>query len=682
MEPETTTQGDRILSGVLESAAELLAADPESAATRASEVLDTVPGQPQALLLLIGALKVMGAEEGAGNLLDWMAREYPNLASVHYELGCLLGGMGKTKDAIERFSRAVALEPNHPLAWRGLGDQLARNGDHRKAREAYARHLRISLKELKFVEDATVADAHDLGKAENILNQALAINPTDVVTVRMLGEFHLRMGRLREAEATIRRAVDLAPGCIPTRNLYCVALNQLMDWKGSNEQLQILLEQQPGNPRLQAMLAANLIMLGERDEALRIFDKVRTEVGTDKEFWLNYGHAGRAVGRDNQVIVDAYRKGLELDPGFGAAWWALADLKTYRFSPAEIEMMREQLKREDLADGQRSHLEFALGKALEDEGAYAESFEHYSNANARRRPYVPYNADSVHADIARAKSVFTPAFFSARKGRGCLAPDPIFIVGMPRAGSTLVEQILASHSQVEGTMELPDLGDMVGRLIRQNPDKPFPDLLLDFDDAALRKLGEDYLERTRYQRKLGRPFFTDKAGNNFVYVGLIHIILPNAKIIDARRHPLACGFSCYKQAFAPGALHLSYDQTDVGRYYRDYADVMRHYDKVLPGRVHRIFHESLLENPDAEIRRLLQYCGLPFEEQCLRFHETERTVRTSSSQQVRQPIQKKKVEIWQHYEAYLQPMKDALGEVLTRYPEMPEFSPGFRDAAA
>jgi hypothetical protein len=272
------------------------------------------------------------------------------------------------------------------------------------------------------------------------------------------------------------------------------------------------------------------------------------------------------------------------------------------------------------------------------------------------------------------KAFFTPELFAARKNAGCPAPDPIFIVGMPRAGSTLIEQILSSHSQVEGTMELPDLRNMVGEMIRRHTqEKTFPAFLAEFDDAALRSIGEGYIERTRQQRKLGRQFFTDKAGNNFLYVGLIRLVLPNAKIIDARRHPLACGFSCFKQAFAPGALLLAYNQTDIGRYYRDYVETMAHFDRVLPGRVHRVLHEELLRDPENEIRRLLAWCDLPFEEQCLRFYETDRSVRTSSSQQVRQPIQKKAVEPWQRYEAWIQPMKDALGDVLAYYPKVPEF---------
>ncbi len=380
------------------------------------------------------------------------------------------------------------------------------------------------------------------------------------------------------------------------------------------------------------------------------------------------------MGKDDQTIIEAYRKSIALDASYGTAWWALADMKTYRFSTAEIEQMREQLKRDDISSGSRCHLEFALATALESTGDYAEAFKHYEQANALRRPHISYSADTNHREMERLKEFFTPSFLSERAGGGCQNPDPIFIVGMPRAGSTLIEQILSSHSQIEGTMELPDLGEMIQELIRQRASgKVFPNLLADLDRTALQRLGEEYLNRTRYQRKLGRPFFTDKAGNNFLYVGLIQLILPNAKIIDARRHPLACGFSCYKQAFAPGSLNLAYDQTEIGRYYRDYVEITAYYDAVLPGRVHRVIHENLVQNPDAEIRRMIAYCGLPFEEQCLRSHETNRVVHTSSSQQVRQPIQKKRAETWQHFEAYLQPMKDALGAVLTSYPDAPPF---------
>ena len=675
MENENHHSSAESLSARLDDAAQLLGTDAEATATCASEVLDIFPGQSQAIQLLISALNLMGAEDGARQLLEWMAQEHPNVGAIHYELGTLLSRLGMPEEAIQRLSRAVELEPLHPLAWRALGNQLALSGDAVGARRAYARHAKLSLRELKLLEDKmAVCRADEFVKAEAMLRQALAISPTDVAVTRLLGELYLRLGKLGEAETTLKQALDLAPACLESRDAYCIALTQLMDWSGANEQLRALLERCPGNLRLEAMLAANLVMLGERDNAIDRFTQLKTDGVEDRVFWLNYGHAARVIGKDDQAIIDSYRKCLEFDPTYGTAWWGLADMKTYRFLQSEIATMREQLKRNDIPDGQRSQLQFSLARALEDEGSYAESFEHYRDANALRRAYIAYNADRMHDEMEQVKSFFTPEYFAAHANQGCPSPDPIFIVGMPRAGSTLIEQILSSHSLIEGTMELPDLGNMVQELIRKyGPEKPWPAFLADFDAAQLAALGEEYLRRSSHQRKLGRPFFTDKAGNNFLRVGLIQVILPNAKIIDARRHPLACGFSCFKQAFAPGALLLAYDQTDIGRYYSDYVEISAHWDAVLPGRVHRVFHEDLVQNPETEIRRLLAYCDVPFEEQCLRFYETDRSVRTSSSQQVRQPIQKKKVEAWQHYEEWLGPMKDAFGDVLARYPAVPEF---------
>ncbi|MGH6888852.1 MAG: sulfotransferase [Rhizomicrobium sp.] len=674
MEQQSETQTADTLSAKLESLAGSLRSDVEASATEASEILDSIPGQPQALLLLVAALKVMGVESGASELLQSMGQDFPRLASVHFMLGVLLGRLGKPPESIAHLSRAVALEPNHSAAWRALGDGLARTGDRAGAGQAYTRHTMLSLRELKLVEGSMGGSINEITKAENMLGQSLSINPTDVSAIRMLGETYLWRGLLKEAEATVERALQLAPGCAVTRNLYGIVLTQRMNWTGANAQLAQLLRQEPDNPRFEALMAANLVMLGEQDEALRLFEKARHAAADDVLFWLNFGNTARMLGKDEETIVGAYRKCIELDPGYGAAWWGLADTKTYRFTPAEVAVMRNQLESGNLSDGQRCHIEFALGRALEDEAAYAESFEHYRRANELRRPYVPYDADGMHQNVKLLKAFYTKEFFSRRGSPGCPAPDPIFIVGLPRSGSTLIEQILASHSDVEGTMELPDLGNLVGDIIREHGSaKSYPVFLEDFDDSTLARLGERYLERTRCQRKSGRPFFTDKAGHNFFHIGLIHLILPNAKVVDARRHPLACGFSCYKQAFAPGALHLAYDQTDIGRFYRDYVETLAHFDQVLPGRVHRVVHEELVRDPEREIRRLLAYCDLPFEDRCLRFHETDRSVRTSSSQQVRQPIRKKKTEAWEHYAAWLQPMKDALEDVLTRYPDVPEF---------
>jgi len=662
------------LSPLLERFAECLGSDTEKAATEASDLLDIYPGQPLTLQLLLDALKLLGVEEGAQGLLEWMAQQHPNLAAISFRLGVLLGRVGKPKQAAEHLSRAVELEPNDASAWLELGKQLSSTGDMTNSARAFARHVRLSLRELKLMDDVAEGSSAELAKADHMLHQAVAVNPTDPLVNQTLGKVMLRLGRLRDAEYFLKRAVELAPGSFLIRHDFAMALNQQMDWQGADAQLDILLEKFPNDVRLQAVKAGNLIMVGETEQGLHRLERARTHAGDDTQFWLNYGHAVRTVGRMNEAI-EAYRKCIKINPAFGVAWWSLADLKTFRFLPDDRVMLAAQLERDDVPDGQRCHLEFALGKILEDAGETAESFEHYAKANALRRPYISYRADVAHDEMSEIKSYFTAEFLRSKEGGGCPAPDPIFIVGMPRSGSTLIEQILSSHSQVEGTMELPDLTYMVIQMgMKNDAHMRFPSNLADLNGEDFRALGEEYLERTRHQRKLGRPFFTDKSGNNFLYCGLIRLILPNAKIIDGRRHPLACGFSCYKQAFAPGAIHFAYDQGDIGQSFRDYVELMAHFDEVLPGRVHRVFHEDLVRNTESEIRRLLDFCGLPFEEQCLRPHETERLVRTSSSQQVRQPIRKTGLEIWQRYEPWLQPMKDALGDVLTRYPEVPEFN--------
>jgi hypothetical protein len=390
--------------------------------------------------------------------------------------------------------------------------------------------------------------------------------------------------------------------------------------------------------------------------------------------WMSLGHALKTAG-NNGESVDAYLKAIERAPNLGEAYWSLANLKTFRFSPAQIQAMREQLAGSALSPDDRFHFEFSLGKALEDAGEYADSFEHYREGNRQRRQMIRYDADENHAHVERSKRLFTAEFFAERKGFGNPAPDPIFVVGLPRAGSTLIEQILASHSSVEGTMELPDvamLARMVGARTTRSAGSAYPRALGKFSAEELHGLGWRYLEQTRIQRKTPAPIFIDKMPNNFAHVGFIHLMLPNAKIVDARRHPLGCCFSAFKQHFARGQT-FTYDLHELGRYYRDYVELMAHFDAVLPGRVHRVLYENMVEDTEGEVRRLLDYCGLPFEESVLRFHENQRAVRTASSEQVRQPIFKEGVDHWKHFEPWLVPLQEALGDVASSYPATPQF---------
>ena len=387
---------------------------------------------------------------------------------------------------------------------------------------------------------------------------------------------------------------------------------------------------------------------------------------------MSYGHALAVAGREREAVA-AYRRCIALEPECGEAYWSLANLKTFRFEASEAAAMLAALARNDLPEGARVHFEFAVGKALEDGGRFAESFAHYAAGNRLRRAGISYRAAGTTEHVRRSKTLLSAEFFAARAGWGAPAADPIFIVGLPRAGSTLIEQILASHSGVEGTMELPNIMSMAKRLgarDRKSGGPGYPEALAALRPADVRELGEQYLQETRIQRKTSKPFFIDKMPNNFLHLGLIVLALPNAKIIDARRHPMACGWSGFKQHFARGQYH-SYDLEDIGRYYVDYVDFMAHVDRVLPGRVHRVIYERMIEDTDAQVSRLLQYCGLPFEEGCLRFYDNERAVRTASSQQVRKPIFKEGIDQWRRFEDWLQPLQSALGAVLERYPEVP-----------
>jgi tetratricopeptide (TPR) repeat protein len=389
---------------------------------------------------------------------------------------------------------------------------------------------------------------------------------------------------------------------------------------------------------------------------------------------MSYGHTLKTLGKAAEGI-DAYRKAIAMLPSLGEAYWSLANLKTFRFTPEDIAAMRTQLARGDLESEDRFHLQFAFAKALEDAGDYADAFAYYEQASALRREALPYDADANTANMRRMKAVFAPDFLAARQGTGSAAPDPIFIVGLPRSGSTLLEQILASHSLVEGTMELPDIVSMTRRLggLRKRGDaSSYPEMLGSLPLEEFKALGEEYLARTRLHRKLGRPFFIDKMPNNFVHAGFIHLILPNAKIVDARRHPLGCCLSGFKQHFARGQP-FTYSQDDIGRYYADYVQMMAHYDAAMPDRVHRVFYEDIVADLEGQVRKLLHYCGLPFEPGCLRFYENDRAVRTASSEQVRQPIFADAVEHWQNFEAWLGPLKAALGPVLVDYPAVPTF---------
>jgi tetratricopeptide (TPR) repeat protein len=500
--------------------------------------------------------------------------------------------------------------------------------------------------------------------AEPALKAWLQQYPDDPYALRMLAEVHGRMLRYRESEALLARALEIAPDFDAARFNHALILHRLSQSEAALAQIAVLLERTPGNPSYRNLKAAVLARIGDYVAAIAIYAELLAESPDNPRAWMSYGHALKTVGRTADCIA-AYRRAVEQAPTLGEAWWSLANLKTLRFTPADVAAMTAALAMPGLSDEDRLHLDFALGKALEDAGQYEGSFEHYSQGNRLRRSQVRWDADANHDHFVAAERLFTREFFAARAGQGYLDDDPVFVVGLPRSGSTLIEQILASHSQVEGTMELPDIAAIARGLgDRQAGAAAYLDALADCSPMALRAMGEDYLERTRIQRKTDAPRFVDKMPNNFAFVGLIHLILPNAVIIDARRHAMATCFSAWKQHFARGQA-FTYDLGELGRYYVDYVRLMAHFDDVLPGRVLRVRHEALVGDTETQVRRLLGHCRLDFEPGCLAFHENTRPVRTASSEQVRQPIYTDGLEQWRHFAPWLGDLKATLGPGLT-----------------
>jgi tetratricopeptide (TPR) repeat protein len=505
---------------------------------------------------------------------------------------------------------------------------------------------------------------NDLPTAEAALRPYLKQRPTDVRAIRMMAELAARVGRLADAENLLRRAIELAPAFTAARsNLAMVLYRQNRSLDAIAELEEIGREDEIADISNAGLKAAAMSRVGRLEEARHLYGLVLASRPKEAKLWMSYGHILKTVGEQAESVA-AYRRAIELRPTLGEGWWSLANLKTVKFSEADIAAMEAALADKGLGDEDRFHMHFALGKALEDAGKAEPSFTHYAAGNHLRHAELHYDPGEVSDHVERARGVYTAEFFAARSGWGCQATDPIFIIGMPRAGSTLVEQILSSHSAVEGTAELPDLPAIARRLTgKRGENRDYAEAVGALSEVDCRAMGEEYLERASVQRFTDKPMFIDKLPNNWPHVGLIRLILPNAKVIDVRRHPLACGFSNFKQHFARGQV-WSYDLAEIGAYYRDYVTLMRHFDAALPGFVHRVIHEELVEDPETQIRRLLDALGLPFEAACLSFYENPRAVRTASSEQVRRPISREGLEGWKPFEPWLAPLKEALGPLL------------------
>jgi predicted Zn-dependent protease len=642
----------------------LLQSDPAAAARHASTLLTQAPNHPEALLLLAEACRRLGDPDRAVALLEALCRDAPRSASLLYELARALAERGRDPEALAALERAVDLEPSLSDAWRDLARLRFKQGDERGGDAAYLRYGRLARRAPDLADAWNALADNRADAAETLVRARLASSSHDGDALKLLAAIAIARDEPDTAEHALRQVLGAAPGDAAAREDLARLLCGQQRVQEALPLIERLLAADPTSIDYLLLKALTIRLMGRVHESLAMLQALSDAHPDDSQIWLIFGNLRREVG-DQGGCIRAYRRALELKPGYGEAYWALANLKTVRLDEKDVRFMQSELKpSERRLDSNGTHLEFALGKALEDEGRYAESFEHYRRGNARKRATFDYDPSAATQFLRRCATTFSAEFFAERGDWGSQREDPIFVVGMPRSGSTLIEQILASHSEVEGTRELPDLPAIVREIAAQSrPDSPleYPEraAILSRDEVAA--LATSYLERTRTQRSQGKPRFVDKLPDNFSHIGLIHLMFPRAAIIDSRRSSEACGFSCFKQLFARG-MRYTYDLRELGLFYRDYLNHMEHIDTALPGRVHRLHYETMVNDAEGESRRLLEYCRLPFEPQTLRFHENPRTVQTVSSEQVRRPIFKEGLNHWRHFEMWLEPFREALEE--------------------
>ncbi len=642
----------------------LLDSDPAAAAREAAAILAEQPDNISAALLLGAARRGCGDAEAAAEAFGTLAHLHPHSAVIQLEYGCALAAQGRDGAARATLEEAVRLEPKLAQGWQQLAALYARAGDAAGCDRAYARYRNLTRPDQELNEAEGLLYNRRLSTAEALLRRRLERTPHDPVALRLLAQCATLREDYGEAEELLEECLRLAPGDSAARLELARVYSEQQKAEAMLPLLERLLVLEPESLTYRTLQSIAFNLLGRSEQSLAVLKDVLKDFPRDERVWTFYGHALRAAGRSAEAI-QAYRRSAELAPQFAESWFSLANLKTFRFSEAELAALQALAVRPEARDEERIMFEFALGKAREDEGAFADSFAHYERGNALRRAVIAFDIGDTERFVERTIRLYTPEFLAARSHAGSPATDPIFVVGLPRSGSTLIEQILASHSEVEGTRELPyvlSIAREFGALETPGSERPYPQSLSKLDALQLRALGERYLEKAAVHRPLGRPHFIDKMPSNWMHIGLIQLMLPQARIIDARRAALACCVANFKQHFQQG-MWFSYSLGDLGRFYRAYVQLMSHFDAVLPGRVYRVQYENLVGDLEGEVRRLLEYCGLPFEEQCLRFYETRRVVQTVSSEQVRRPIYQEGLEQWRNFEPWLGPLQEALGEL-------------------
>jgi len=633
----------------------------------AEALLTDRPENRDLLLIAAISLRHLGRIPEAMVMLDRLEARAPQFSRLHQERGLCHVALKDAPNAIAALLVAVNINPALPSAWSMLAGLYRLTGEAENVETAMAHVTTLKALPPDVVSATSLFSDGELGPAEQMIRTFLLRHGDHPEAMRLLAKIGVARDVLDDAEVLLAGALELAPDHRAARYDYAQTLAHRHKYADARREIEKVLALDPRNLDYRSLAATAAVGLGENEAAIDIYRQMLRDAPNSPDINLWLAHALKTVGEVPEAI-ESYRAAAAARPDFGDAYWSLANLKLYKFEDAELARMRAEEAAPATTPIDRYHLCFALGKALEDRGEIAESWLYYVRGNALKRAESRYRPEILETNTRKQIEICTRPFFAARAGWGDPRPDPIFIVGLPRSGSTLLEQILASHSRVEGTHELADIQltvlDLQGR--DQDLDNPrYPGALADLTADDFRRLGEKYLADTRVYRS-GKPVFIDKMPNNFRHIGLIHLMLPNAKIIDARREPMACCFSNLKQLFARGQ-EFTYSIEDIARYYRTYLDLMAHWDAVLPGRVLRVFHEDVVDDLEGSVRRMLDHCGLNFEPACVEFHKTARSVRTPSSEQVRQPIFRGGLDQWARYEPWLAPLKDALGDALTRY---------------
>jgi predicted Zn-dependent protease len=633
----------------------------------AQALLNDLPENRDLLLIAAASLRHLARLDESLAVLDRLEVLQPRFSLMHQERGLCHVARKDAPRATDALLRAVNLNPALPMSWRMLEGVYRIAGDTQSAATAASHVATLARLPPEVVTATSLFSDGELAPAEQMTRAFLLRHGDHPEAMRLLAKIGVAYDVLDDAELLLEAALALAPDHCAARYDYADALVKRHKYALARAQTDLLLAADPANTDYRAMGATVAVGLGEHDRAIALYREILAimPASPDVNLWL--AHALKTVGQLPEAIA-AYHDAIAARPDFGDAYWSLANLKTYRFTDAEIATMRTAEQAPATTNEDRWHLRFALGKAFEDRGEADQAWHHYAGGNALKRAQSRYRPEILETNTARQIAVCTTDFFRVRTGWGDPAPDPIFVLGLPRSGSTLIEQILASHAQVEGTQELPDIQRIVLELQGRDgdlDDPRYPGVLADLGADTVRDLGRRYIAETRIHRT-GRPFFIDKMPNNFRHVGLILLMLPNARIIDARREPMSCCFSNLKQLFANGQ-EFSYSIEDIARYYRTYLELMAHWDRVLPGRVLRVQHEDVIADLEGSVRRILTHCGLPFEQTCVDFHCNRRSVRTPSSEQVRQPIFRDGLDQWKAFAPWLDPLRDALGDAVTAY---------------